>query len=174
MMAANPNPNPQYKILNVRTWLGASLVFLVLNIVVIFAFLAAVQYGLSTGYEGTPAFNWDEYWGSIGGFFGGLGAFLGLIITIVVLAGISIGGFFASSRGLHWLVAIIVPVAFLLGGIALGVVFYVWGIDWLGMLFGLIALVIVVGIAMLLSLATLVVAGAFNRIRRRNHFARAT
>lgn len=156
----------EYRILNVRTWLGVSLVFVLLSILALFVFFGAVQYGLSTGLEGVPSFNWDEYWGRVGGFFGGVGTFVAAIITIAVLIGMGVGSYIASSAGFHWLIAIIVPVMFLLGGFGLGVIFYVWGIDWLGMLLGIVALLVMVGISMLLAVITLAVGGAFNRLRR--------
>ena len=95
--------------------------------------LATIVYSVAhtDGYEGAPAFNWDQYVGTLGGLFGDIPSLLAMIGAFTILVIATWGVRRLSIKGHHnWVMA-----CFLLGLTFGGLVLWVW-VDWGNLGFG--------------------------------------
>ena len=95
--------------------------------------MSTVVYSIAhtDGYEGAPAFSWDQYMGTLGGLFGDIPSLIGLLVAVLVLCLMAWGVRRLSMTGHHnWVV-----ICFLLGLTLGGLILWVW-VDWSSFGFG--------------------------------------
>lgn len=95
--------------------------------------LATVVYsiGISTGYEGSPSWSWEQYGATLGGLFGDIPSLLALLGGLALFAGAAIlAGWFARRQNVVGAV-----VWFLIGGFGGGYVLFQL-VDWSSFGFG--------------------------------------